>query len=292
MSDSLRVVAFTVMPMANNLVSDWAAQRGHRLSLVVTSPSPRGERYGQGHRELVAGLPPTQDVLVTSRMRRTAAPVIAALAPDLILSATFPHRIPPEVTAIPRFGALNLHPAPLPRGRGPTPQRLIYEGDQTASATLHRIVPAFDAGAILSRRTRPLPEDLTSEHLVKTWMELMVEALDEGVARAVAGSEGEPQDEAQATYATPFTEEERWLCWEEPALTIQRRAAALNVPVPMARAMLDGQPARIAAVRAHPGPAPAVQPGAILHREGETTVVRVADGTVSVTGYPLFAQPG
>lgn len=61
----------------------------------------------------------------------------------------------------------------------------------------------------------------------------MVEALEEGVPRAVAGEPGEAQDEAAASYVT---EAERWLSWDEPALTVQRRAAALNVLGPTARA--------------------------------------------------------
>ena len=72
--------------------------------------------------------------------------MIAALAPDLIVSATYPHRIPPEVTAIPRYGAVNLHPSPLPRGRGPNPQRLIYEGDPIIGGTLHRMSPSSTPG--------------------------------------------------------------------------------------------------------------------------------------------------
>jgi methionyl-tRNA formyltransferase len=170
---------------------------------------------------LVAALPQEQDVLVTTRTRQTAAPVIASLAPDLIVCASFPQRIPDEVTAIPRYGAVNYHPGPLPRGRGPNPQRLIYEGDQTATGTLHRIAPELDSGPILSQRTRRLPDALTRGDILGAWVDLFVEALDEGIARAVAGEPGDPQDEALATYVAPFTLKERLLCWDEPALTSQ-----------------------------------------------------------------------
>jgi methionyl-tRNA formyltransferase len=120
MADGLRIVTFNVLTIANALVTNWAERHGHRIILVVTSPAGSEARYGASYLRLVESLPPTQDVLITTRMRRTVAPVLAALEPDLIISATFPHRIPSEVTAIPRYGALNLHPAPLPRGRGPT----------------------------------------------------------------------------------------------------------------------------------------------------------------------------
>ena len=286
MTNGLRVVTFNVFPAAYELVAAWASRHGHRLVLLVTSPGPQGARYGVGHRELIAAAPPEQDILVTIRMRRTAAPAIAAQAPDLIVSATFPHRIPPEVTAIPRYGAVNLHPAPLPRGRGPAPQRLIYEGDRTAAAALHRIEPAFDAGAILSLHQRPLPAALTPEAIMGAWTDLLALALDEGTRRAIAGEPGEPQDETLATYAGPFTEEERWLSWDEPALTVQRRAAALNILGPTARARIDGHPVLLLDVRARPGVGSPTSPGTVLDRAGDLVTVRVADGAVEATARP------
>lgn len=287
MTESLRIVSFNVFPEAYEMVSGWAENAGHQIILLVTSPSPRGERYGAGHRELIATLPPRQDVLVSTRLRRIVAPVLAALSPDLIISASFPQRIPPPVTGIPRYGAVNLHPAPLPRGRGPNPQRLIYEGDLTVTGTLHRIVPEFDAGAILSQRERRLPDDISGEAIFTAWKDLLLEAMDEGVARAVSREPGETQNESLATYAAPFTEAEYWLDWDEPARTIQRRAAALNMFQPLARADVDGYPMHVSHVRACPGIAPAAIPGTVVSRAGDTITIQVADGTIDVTAEPL-----
>ncbi len=281
MADGLRIVAFNVLPEAFGLVAGWAADHGHRIVLVITSPAGTQNRYGTGYLRLVESVPPDQDVLVTSRVRR-AAPIIAALAPDLILSATFPHRIPPEVTAIPRYGALNLHPAPLPRGRGPNPQRLIYEGYGIIAGALHRIEPEFDAGPILSLQERELPAELTAEAIYTSWGELLRAALEEGVPRAVAGEIGEAQDESRASYAAPFTEEERWLRWDEPSVLIQRRVAALSFPVPTARARIDGETVTIVAARPQPDPAPPVAPGTVLAHEGDIVMIRTADGVVEV----------
>jgi len=283
MSEPLRIVTFHDFLPAYRMVSDWAGRRGHRLVLVVVSPKRPSGRFGGGYRELVAALPPEQDVLITSRLRKTAAPLIAALEPDLVVSATFPQRIPPEVTAIPRYGAVNLHPAPLPRGRGPNPARLLYEGDLTVAGALHRIVPEFDAGPVLSRTSRRLPEAaITAELVLGAWTELLGEALDEGVARAVAGQWGEPQDESRASHAALFSEDEQRLDWDEPALVLQRKVAALNLTGPNARAPLDGREVAVHDLRAQPGPAPAVPPGTILERTGNRLLVRAADGAVEV----------
>ncbi|HXM57790.1 MAG TPA: formyltransferase family protein [Candidatus Dormibacteraeota bacterium] len=282
MGKGLRIVTFNVFPPAYRLVAEWAARHGHQLVLLVTVPGNHDDRYGDAYPDLVTLVPSTQDVLVTTRLRRTGAPVIAALEPDLIVVATFPRRIPPEVTAIPRFGALNVHPTALPRGRGPNPQRAVYEGEPTVAVTLHRMDPEFDAGPILSQREVPRPADLTAPSLLQLWMDLSAVVLEEGVARAVAGETGEPQDHRLATYSPPFTEAERWLDWTEPALTLQRRAAALNVAAPTAMAEVDGRPAVVLDVRALRFPAPPVAPGTILRYSDDVVTVRVADGTVSV----------
>ncbi|MGH2530710.1 MAG: methionyl-tRNA formyltransferase [Thermomicrobiales bacterium] len=286
MVKGLRVVTFNAFLPAYQLVAEWAERHEHRLVLLVTVPSALGERYGSGHPALLDGIPGSQDVLITTRPRRTAAPVIAALEPDLIVSATFPRRIPSEVTAIPRFGAVNLHPGPLPRGRGPNPVRLIYEGDEIVGATLHRIAPDFDAGAILSRREQPLPSDVTGAGIRGAWIEMLQAVLEEGTARAIAGEPGVPQDESLASYAAPFTKQERWLSWHEPARTVQRRAAALNLLEPLARSRIDGEAVRVLDVRTHEGAAPAAEPGTVLARDGNMLTVRVADGVVEATIHP------
>ena len=282
MADPLRIVTFNVLPQAYQLVADWAEARGHRIVLLVTTPSAPDGRYGPTFRPLVNVVPPTQDVLVTTRLRKTATPVVAALQPDLIISATFPLRIPPSLVAIPRYGAVNLHPAPLPRGRGPNPLRLVYEGDTSVSAALHRIEPGFDAGAILSLQTRQLSDDFTAEMLMPILGELLFAALDEGVARAVAGEYGDVQDESLASYPGPFTDEDLVLRWDEPARTIQRRGAALNMLGPIARGIIDGVAQIVVDVRALPGKAPTAAPGTILAREGDIFIIRAADGAVQV----------
>lgn len=276
----LRIVAFNVEPAAFRLVTGWARGRGHAVPLVVTTPGPPPRTY-LGHRQIVAEAPPGQDVLVTTKLKR-AAPQIAALEPDLILSYTFPYRIPAELRAIPRLGAVNLHPTPLPRYRGPNPARMVYAGEPTIGATLHRTEEGFDTGAILGQAECPLPPEPTVEALHAAWRELLLAALDEGVTRAAAGDPGEPQDDAHASYAAAFSAEERWLDWSWPAATLQRRAAALNLLAPHALAVIDGAVVGVLAVRPLDGRGPAVPPGTVLERRPGWCRVAAGDGPVEV----------
>jgi len=217
---------------------------------------------------------------------RVALPLIRALEPDLIISASFPYRIPQEIVAAARYGAMNIHPAPLPYYRGPNPVRLVYDGFLTMGATLHRIVEEFDAGPILSQPTMPLPEWMTPEAIMELFDRLIDQAIEEGTARAVAGEPGTPQDETLATYAAPFTEEEHWLDWAESARVLQRKTAALNIFHPAAKARLGGQEWVIERLEGADARASAA-PGTILERTDEGMIVAVGEGAVQVVARPL-----
>jgi methionyl-tRNA formyltransferase len=200
----------------------------------------------------------------------------------LIVSFTFPYRLPRELLQIPRLGAVNLHPTPLTVYRGPNPARLVYDGWPTIGATLHWMDEEFNTGPILSQHTAPRPEDVTPDSLRTAWRPLMARALAEGAERAIAGAPGDPQDHPQASYAALFTEAERWLSWGEPMRAIQRKVTALNLfGSPTARATLEGRAYLIE--RAVPqGGLPVDPPGTVLDRQADGWLVAVADGAMQV----------
>jgi methionyl-tRNA formyltransferase len=278
--DGLRVVLFCVLPPVYGMLREWTARHNHNVRLVVTTPGP-STRRSAGYREIVAMSPPEQDILVSTHPRRLAAQ-IAPHKPDLILSATFPYRIPPEVTAIPRFGAVNLHPTPLPLYRGPNPLRLFYDASPVLGVTLHRTEEDFDTGVIYSRQERPMPEDASIESLLPVWTDAMVAALEEGTARAIAGEPGVPQDHTRATYGAPFTEEEQWLDWNLPARLLQCRVTALTF-ADHAHATIDGTPYEIDRVTPLVGVPAAAAPGTVLARNSNVFTVATSDGVVLVT---------
>lgn len=285
-STRLRLVTFHNLPLAYRLTAGWAERMGHEIALVVTTPGPSTRRT-VGYREIAASAPPQHEVLVTTRLRRVAAPLIAALKPDLIVAASFPYRLPPEVLGLPRLGAINLHPTPLPAYRGPNALRLFYDGAPTMGATVHRMDEHFDTGPILSRHTAPVPDPFTAEAAFAALGPLMVGALTEGAARAIAGDPGQPQESAGESYSPEFTPEECWLDWNLPKAVLQRRAAALNFFHPAARATINGQPYAIHGIEALPAPATSAAPGTVLDEDGDSMVIAVADGEVRVAAVPL-----
>ena len=62
-------------------------------------------------------------MLVTRRVNDAAGTrFVAEAVPDLLVSAFFNQRIDEVVTELPRYGAVNIHPSPLPDFRGVDPE--------------------------------------------------------------------------------------------------------------------------------------------------------------------------
>lgn len=70
--------------------------------------------------------------------------------PDVVLVKTFPYKIPATLLAIPQYGFINFHYAPLPAFRGSNPLFwMIRNGIQETGVSIHRMDDSFDTGEIL-----------------------------------------------------------------------------------------------------------------------------------------------
>ena len=183
--------------------------------------------------------------------------------------------------AIPRYGAVNLHPAVLPAYRGPNVMRPFYEGAPVYGATLHWIAEEYDTGNILSQKSAPMPDEVVAGAVFPVWGRLMSEALAEGIGRALAGDPGSSQDDAQASYAAPFSEEEKWIDLHEPRRVNQRKVTGLNMQgAGNAKVMIEQQPYTITALEMWSGNGTPAAPGQVLEKEGGSFTVQVGDGPV------------
>lgn len=287
----LRIATFNVLPQMYTLISRWAEMAGAKIVLVVTTPGPSTRPTPSFRDVALNAAADKREVLVTTRLRTVAAPLLRELRPDIILSASFPYRLPPEVLTTPKIAAVNMHPTPLPYYRGPNPLRLMYDGFPEMGATLHYTDADFDTGDILARYTAPLPDPLTAEAIFSVWPPLMLRTLMEGMTKAVARVPGTKQDDSKATYAAQFGEEDRWLDWNEPARAVQRKAVALNLfGNTSARARIDGVAYAIPKaewLRADTRTAP---PGTVLDREGEMLTLATGDGVIRVSAVPSSGE--
>ena len=89
-----------------------------------------------------------------------------ALAPDVIVSACFPWRVPEAVLTMPRFGGINVHPSLLPAGRGPEPVFWAFRwGLRETGVTVHQMDRGLDTGPILAQEGVPIGDDATMPSL-------------------------------------------------------------------------------------------------------------------------------
>lgn len=172
---------------------------------------------------------------------------IDALNADVMIVAAYGLIIPTNVLAMPRFGCYNIHASLLPRWRGAAPiHRSLLAGDAETGVTIMEVVPALDAGAMVSKGVLPISERDTSQSLhddlAKMGADLMVDAMkqlaDTGKLPAVM------QDESLVTYAAKLQKVEASIDWTQSADLISRQVRAFN-PFPVANAILNGEVCRI-----------------------------------------------
>ncbi len=149
---------------------------------------------------------------------------------DLFIVISFGVVFSKEFLAIPRLGALNVHPSLLPRYRGaaPMPWALI-NGDRETAVSIVRIVEKLDAGDILlQKKTLIFPaEDIHS--LEKRLSVLGAESLLEGMRQIEQGTASfTPQDEKSSSYARKLEKADGHVNWAAPAVEIHNRIRGMK----------------------------------------------------------------
>jgi methionyl-tRNA formyltransferase len=254
----------------------------HEIAAVVSQPdrpSGRGRRVSASPVSAAA----QERGLALLRPERVGAPeVVAALrdaAADLGVVVAFGQFLPKSIRELPRQGFLvNAHASVLPRHRGAAPiPRAILAGDAETGISVMRVEREMDAGPVALVRTVAIAPDEDAGSLGARLAQLAAEAVAEALAQIAAGrATWREQDSARATLAPKIDPTELAIDWSEPAPAIARRVRAF-APAPGARTVLRGEPLRILAARAEPGPTQSA-PGVIRACPGEPLRVATGDG--------------
>jgi methionyl-tRNA formyltransferase len=158
---------------------------------------------------------------------------ITATDPDAVVVSSYDRILDPELIDGRPF--VNVHYAPLPRGRGrATVNWAIINGDSSAAITIHHLVAALDAGGILYQATVPIERDSTVASLYEQLNEMQREHIAAATIAAIAREAGIPQDASRATYYCTRLPEDGEIDWTASAAEIGRLVRALQPPFPAA----------------------------------------------------------
>ncbi|MCB5188288.1 methionyl-tRNA formyltransferase [Methylobacillus caricis] len=238
----------------------------HEVSLVLTQPDRPAGRGMKLRPSPVKELALRHGIAVfqpETLKNEDVQARIAAENADAMVVAAYGLIIPTSVLGMPLHGCFNIHASLLPRWRGAAPiQRSLLAGDSETGVTIMEVVPALDAGAMISRGVLPITESDTAQTLhdglATIGATLMVQAMDQlqsnGRLAAV------PQDESLVTYAEKLSKAEAAIDWDQSAEMLSRQVRAFN-PFPVAQSLLHGEVCRIWMAHALPGRA---SPGEIV----------------------------
>lgn len=156
---------------------------------------------------------------------------VLSIKTDLILSVYYRKIIPQEVLSKAKIGAINIHPALLPRYRGCVPTYwAILNGERVAGTTLHYMTGGIDDGKIIAQAYTEI-DNSTGPELHAKMMEFGLRLVKENIYDVFKGKNpGFAQNNEIATYFGPYRECFKYINWNNNAKSIVRHIRAHHVP--------------------------------------------------------------
>jgi methionyl-tRNA formyltransferase len=231
MSERWRIFAIcSVKPLADGLIGK-LRDLGHE-PVALLAPRRDGDRQMPPHLELTDGSAPRGLDLLLARDKHAIEPLLRAYEPDLMICWGFPWKIPQAALDVPRLGSINMHPALLPRHRGPIPLAwALRDGDTVWGQTWHRMDAELDTGNLLVQGAVPIEDD--DVDIAEFGTKLQAGALDllpRALERVAAADPGDPQPLEGATWAGHFEDDDyARIDWARPARTIHNQVRAWHL---------------------------------------------------------------
>jgi methionyl-tRNA formyltransferase len=232
---SLRVVAERTECAGAVTQPDRPAGRGHRLQ---SSPVKRAA--------LDLGLSVYQPLQLRSFAREMAGEGF-----DLFALASYGRILPGELLALPRLGALNVHPSLLPKYRGATPiQSAILRGEAETGVSIMLMDAGLDTGEIVVQQRVAIERDETYGELHDRLGSLGAQLLADCIALAERGELAAHPQSGEPVLTRPIAKDDLRidLSWAPERIV---RAVRAYAPQPAARAEINGEIVKI--LRAHVG---------------------------------------
>lgn len=154
---------------------------------------------------------------------------IKKLQPDVIIVGAWGEIIKKELFKLPRVAFINCHPSLLPKHRGCNPYTSVIRQKETETGvTFHLMAEKIDAGDILTQGKVAVSEHETGASIrlkcalkAREMVAPLLDGLEAGKILPVR------QNEAEASYYPPLSEEDLVINWNSPAEHIYRQIRSL-----------------------------------------------------------------
>jgi methionyl-tRNA formyltransferase len=159
---------------------------------------------------------------------------IKSLQPDFIFSFYYRHMLAPELLALARHGAYNMHGSLLPKYRGRVPVNwAVLHGATETGATLHEMTAKPDAGAIIGQTAVPILPDDTAHDVFGKLTVAAEQTLWNALPGLLAGHAPKlPNDLTQGSYFGGRTPEDGRIDWSQNAQDVYNLHRAVAPPYP------------------------------------------------------------
>ncbi len=248
MADPWRVlIVCTIKPIADALTAK-LRELGHE-SVAILGPQPSNGVEQPEDLRLTPATAPAGIDLLFARDKHAIERLVRAYEPDLLACWGFPWKIPQGALDVPRLGSINLHPALLPRHRGPVPFAwTLRSGDTHWGFTWHRMDAELDTGNILAQGSVPIrDDDVDIAEFGARLLGVALGLLPRALERVAAGDPGDPQPEDGISWAGHFEDDDyARVDWSQPARSIHNQVRAWHLTFGMSGlrapvAELDGE---------------------------------------------------
>jgi len=159
---------------------------------------------------------------------------IRVISPEFMFSFYYRRMLPPEVLALAKKGAFNMHGSLLPKYRGRAPVNwAILKGESETGATLHEMVAKPDAGRIVDQERVPIGPDETAAEVLAKVSDAAETVLKRSLPHLLAGTASlKKQDLSKGSYFGARRPEDGRIDWSKSALEIHNLVRAVAPPYP------------------------------------------------------------
>ncbi|WP_455265980.1 methionyl-tRNA formyltransferase [Phascolarctobacterium sp.] len=208
----------------------------HEIVGVVTQPD---RPKGRGNKMLMTPVKEyaLEQGLTVYQPQKVKTPefvqTLRELQPELIVVAAFGQFLSREILELPPHGCINVHASLLPKYRGAAPiQYAIIKGEKESGVTIMQMDIGMDTGAMLEKVVVPIAENTTMGELHDALREqgaaLLLKVMDDIAAGTAVA---EPQNDAEATYATLLDRSMEHIDWTKSAQEVHNLIRGFN-PAP------------------------------------------------------------